>query len=175
MIEARTSLPPSFDGSPFLYAASLTSVMSIACLGLAVAGWMARDTWRDRWLVHPRSLIFGFRLMMGMAGFAAFFRAMPEVLYLQSYGDPDVSAATQQAIVTAKRVADSLALWFVLGWMLILVGIYPHICLVLKSGPARYVQPDALGTWPRLARPTLCFVVILVVALSFAYAKVYAH
>lgn len=168
-------LPPSFDGNPFLYAAALTSVMCIACLGIAVAGWMARDTWRDRWNVHPRSLLFGFRAMMGLAGFAAFFRSMPEVLYLQVYGDPDVSAATQAFILTAKRVADSLALWLVLSWMLILVSIYPHICLVLKHGTVRQIRVDPLSTWPRLVRPVVCFILILGVASAFAYGKVYAH
>lgn len=174
-LTALTNLPPSFDGNPTLYAMALTSVMSIACLGIAVAGWMARDTWRDRWIVHPRSLLFSFRAMVGLAGFAAFFRAMPEVLYLQVYGDPDVSAATQATIINAKRVADSLALWLVLGWMLILVAIYPHLCIVLKQGPAKAVYVDTLGTWPRLRRPVACFVVILVVAAAFAYGKVYAQ
>jgi hypothetical protein len=170
-----TNLPPSFDGNPFLYATALTSVMSIACLGLAVTGWMARDTWRDRWCVHPRTLLFSFRLMMGLAGFAAFFRSMPEVLYLQVYGDPDVSSQVQGAIITAKRVADSLALWLVLAWMLILVTIYPHICLVLKHGTVRQIKLDTLATWPRLVRPAGVFLVILVVAAAFAYGKVYTQ
>lgn len=170
-----SSLPPSLDGSPLLYAMALTSVMSIACLGIAVAGWMARDTWRDRWCVHPRSLLFGFRGMVGLAGFAAFFRSMPEVLYLQVYGDPDVSTAVQAGIITAKRVADSLALWLVLGWMLILVCIYPHLVLVLKHGTVRKIRVDPLSTWPRLVRPVVCFILILGVASAFAYGKVYAH
>lgn len=170
-----TNLPPSFDGNPFLYAAALTSVMSIACLGIAVAGWMVRDTWRDRFNAHPTTLLFMFRAMIGLAGFAAFSRAMPEVLYLQVYGDPDVSSATQAAILTAKRVADTLALWLVLGWMLILVAIYPAICIALTSGPAKYVIVDAYSTWPRLRRPFLCLVCIVGVAVAFAYGKVYAH
>ena len=170
-----SNLPPSFDGNPFLYAAALTSVMAIACLGIAVAGWMARDTWRDRFAVHPKSLLFGFRAMMGLAGLAAFVRSMPEVLYLQVYGDPDVSAATQAAIITAKRIADSMALWLVLGWMVILVCVYPHMVLVLKHGTVREIRVDPLSTWPRLMRPFACFIVILVVAAAFAYGKVYAH
>lgn len=174
-LNSLSHLPPSFDGSPLLYAMALTSVMSIACLGIAVAGWMVRDTWRDRWCVHPRSLLFGFRAMMGLAGFAAFFRSLPEVLYLQVYGDPDVSVALQAGIITAKRVADSLALWLVLGWMLILVCIYPHLVLVLKHGTVRQIRADPFSTWPRLVRPFACFVVILVVAAGFAYGKVYAH
>ena len=52
-----SNLPPSFDGDPMLYALALTSVMSIACLGLTVTGWMARDTWRDRFAC-PRKRCF---------------------------------------------------------------------------------------------------------------------
>lgn len=168
-----THLPPSFDGNPWLYASALTSVMCIACLGIAVAVWMARDVWRDRYISHPKSLLFLFRMMMGLAGFAAFTRSMPEVLYLQVYGDPDVSATVQGAITTAKRVADSLALWLVLGWMLILVAIYPAVCVALKTPPARFVEVDALSTWPRLGRPILIFVIIAGLSIAFAYAKVY--
>lgn len=166
-------LPPSMNNSPLLYAMALTSVMCIACLGAAVAGWMIRDTWRDRFYVHPKSLMFNFRMMIAFAGAAAFARSMPEVLYLQMYGDPDIALSTQAAITTAKRVADSLALWLVLGWMLILVVIYPHICLVLKGGPAKIMETDSYSAWPRLVRPFFCFVCIAVVAMAFAYAKVY--
>lgn len=174
-LTAESPLPLSFNGSPLLYAAALASVMAIACLGLAIAGWMARDTWRDRWTVHPRSLLFCFRAMMGIAGFAAFFRAMPEVLFLQVYGDPDVSPEVQAAILTAKRIADTTALWFVLTWMFILVPIYPHVCMALRQGIPRGVVVDSLGTWPRLARPFLTFVIILIAAMAFAYGKVYAR
>jgi hypothetical protein len=175
MLPQMSTLPPSFDGNPFLYAAALTSVMAIACLGLAVTGWMGRDTWRDRFNLHPNTLLFGFRTMMGLIGFASFMRAMPEVLYLQVYGDPDVSAQTQASILMAKRVADALSLWVVLAWMAIMVAIYPHVSLALRTGPARHVQSDLLGTWPRFYRPTACLVVIMVVAVAFAYGKVYAH
>lgn len=170
-----TNLPPSFDGNPFLYGAALTSVMSIACLGICVSGWMARDLWRDRFLVHPTALLFMFRLMMGLVGFAAFARSMPEVLYLQVYADPDVPTSVQAMILTGKRIADSLSLWLVLGWMIILVAIYPSICLSLKSGPARLVVVDAYGTWPRLVRPVAAFACIILVSVAFAFGKVYAH
>lgn len=168
-------LPPSFDGNPFLYAWALTSVMTIACLGIGVAGWMARDTWRDRYRVHPQSLLFLYRCQMGLCGFAAFFRAMPEVLYLQVYGDPDVSPALQGAIITAKRIADGLALWPVAAWVLIMVATYVPLVLALTTGPARGVIVDVPTTWPRLRRPAFLFVCIVLTAIAFAYGKVYAR
>lgn len=171
--QIATNLPPSVNNSPFLYAAALTSVMCIACLGAAVTGWMLRDTWRDRYLVHPKTLMFNFRMMIAFVGAAAFVRAMPEVLYLQMYGDPQVSNEIQAAVTTAKRLADTFALWLVLMWMLILVVIYPHICLVLKGGPTRVMPIDNLSVWPRIVRPFFCFVGIALIAMAFAYAKVY--
>ena len=59
--------------------------------------------------------------------------------------------------------------------MLILVTIYPHLCLVLKHGTVRQIKLDTLSTWPRLVRPAGIFLVILVVAAAFAYGKVYAQ
>jgi hypothetical protein len=174
-LNKMSHLPPSFDGNPFLYAAALTSVMSIACLGVVVTGWMARDTWRDRYLVHPTALLFMFRAMMGLIGFVAFLRSLPEVLYLQVYGDPDVPAHVQAAITTAKRAADTTALWFVALWVLLLVAIYPPLCVALKTGPARYVAVDPVATWPRLMRPMLGFLCIIAVAIAFAYGKVYGR
>lgn len=174
-LQSISHLPPSVNGSPFLYATALTSVMCIAALGLCVAGWMARDTWRDRFYVHPKSLLFNFRLMMSLAGFAAFVRALPEVLYLQVYGDPNISQEIQASITMAKRIADSMALGFVLGWMLILVAIYPHVCLALKTGPSHFVKVDRAGVWPRLTRPFMCFICIACVSMAFAYAKVYGN
>jgi 4-amino-4-deoxy-L-arabinose transferase-like glycosyltransferase len=167
--------PASMNGSVFLYFSALTSVMCIACLGICVAGWMARDTWRDRYHIHPKSLLFNFRMMMALAGTAAFARSMPEVLYLQMFGDPNVSLDTQAWITTSKRIADSLALWLVLGWMGILVIIYPPLCIALKSGPAKYVIIDRMAAWPRLLRPMVCFLCICLVAMSFAYARVHGN
>lgn len=175
MTQYLSQLPPSMNGNPLLYATALTSVMCIAALGLLVAGWMLRDTWRDRFNVHPKSILFNFRAMMGLAGFAAFIRAMPEVLYLQIYGDPDISNEIQAMVTTLKRVTDSLALGFVLGWMLLLVAIYPHVCLALKQGPSQFVEIDRVGVWPRLARPFMCFICIALVSMTFTYAKVYGN
>jgi len=174
-ITGLSHLPPSMDGNLFLYAWSLASVMIIACLGLSVFAWMVRDTWRDRFRLHPQSLLFMFRVMIGLAGFAAFLRSMPEVLFLQSYGDPDVSTGVQAAIITGKRIADGMAVWPVSGWILILVAIYPPLCVALSSGPARAVVIDIPTTWPRLRRPALLFTCICVVSIFFAYGKVYGR
>jgi hypothetical protein len=172
-IAQAAKLPQSFDGNPFLFATALGSLMSIACLGLAVAGWMMRDTWQDRYLVHPKSLLFNFRLMIAIIAMTAFVRCLPEVLYLQAFGDDDISAATQQFILTFKRAADTFALPMVAGWMLLFVAIYPPIAMTLKQGPSKYVIVDRAGTWPRLVRPVFLFVLIAAISIMMAYSKVY--
>jgi len=174
-VQEVAKLPESFDGNGFLFATALTALMSIACLSIAVCGWMARDTWRDRYNVHPRQLLFQFRLMIAIIGATAFLRCLPEVLYLQAYGDKDLAKDTIQLILTCKRAADTLALPFVAGWMLILVAIYPSICIALKQGPARAVEVDHFASWPRLARPVVVFLCICVISSLTAYAKVYTN
>jgi hypothetical protein len=172
-----THLPPSFNGNPVLFAASLTSVMSIACLGIAVCGWMARDNWHDyrHYNLPIFSVQFLFRWMMGLAAFAAFFRSMPEVLYLQTYGDPGVSTEVQAMVITAKRLADTTALLFVSGWMFILIAIYEPICAALQRGEIRNVLITRQATLPRARRPAICFACIVCTAVAFAYAKVYGQ
>jgi len=172
-IEQVAKLPQSFDGNPLLYATSLASLMLISCLCLAVVGWMARDTWQDRFLVHPKSLLFTFRTMIGIIAFTAFVRCMPEVLYLQAYGDDDVSAQTIRLILTAKRLADTSALPLVASWQVLFVAIYPPIAIALKQGPARVVVVDRAATWPRLVRPLFLFIIIAFIAVMMAYSKVY--
>lgn len=174
-VQEVAKLPTSFDGNGFLYAGALASLMSIACLSIAVCGWMVRDTWRDRFHIHPRQVLFGFRMMIAVIGFTAFIRCMPEVIYLQAYGDKDLSAETVQLVLTAKRIADNFALPLVAGWMLILVAIYPPICIALKQGPARHMEVDHLATWPRLMRPVCIFLCICVISSLTAYAKVYVN
>lgn len=168
-----SKLPVSFDGNGFLYATSLCAMMSIACLGIAVCGWMVRDTWRDRYIVHPTQLLFCFRLMVGIIGFSAFIRSIPEVLYLQAYGDNDISPELVALILLGKRAADTVALGFVASWMLILVAIYPPMCIALKQGPAKQMIVDGYGTWPRLRRPAALFFIICAISGLMAYTKVY--
>lgn len=168
-----SNLPASMNGSVVLYTIALASVMAISVLGALVCGWMVRDTWRDRFNVHPKSVMFAFRAMMGTIGFTALLRSLPEVLYLQAYNDPDVSLEWQGFITNMKRMADGSAIWFVLLWTGLLVMIYPHITLALKSGPTRAIVLDPLGTWPRLVRPAGIFLCIIVVSFGFAYAKTY--
>ena len=173
MQHVTSALPTSFDGNGILFAAALTSLMCMACLGLAVVGWMARDTWRDRYYVHPLSLVFTFRVIFGLIASNVFIRCAPEVLYLQVYGEPDVSENLVRVITIAKRFADTISLGFFSAWLILFVAIYPHVILALKSGPVKLVRIDIPSIWPRLLRPAAVFLLILSVSCLTAYAKVY--
>lgn len=166
-------LPLSFDGNPVLYAFALWAITSIAFLGASVASWMIRDTWKDRTIVHPKSLLFYFRTMVFLAAVAAFCRSTPEAIYLQMYGEHDVAPTLVRRVLQVKRFMDSTSIAWVVGWTGALVAMYPGMCVALKQGPARVVVVDALSPWHKLVRPTLVTMLIGAVSGLMAYTKVY--
>jgi len=170
-------LPASMNGSPFLYVSSLTAVMCGTVLGLYVMLWMARELIRDRKHAGFKSVLFNFRLMMGLAGTAAFFACLPEVLYLQMYGDPQVSLETQGLITTFKRMMDSTRIFFIMGWVSLLAMTYPYICLALiereDNGVITHIQVADYPGIERLVKPGVIFIILGVIAMAFAWAKVY--
>lgn len=162
--------PASFNGNPWLYGMSLASLMAITMFGAIVSGWMLRDIWRDRFNDHPTAPAFLFRLMVAIISFTAFIRCLPEVAYMTCYGE--VTGDTMGRILTVKRMADVLALPSVVGWMTILVLIYPFVMLALKAQRTHGISKvDPLGVWPRLVRPFAILFTILVIASLMAVAK----
>lgn len=169
-------LPQSFDGNGFLYMTALWAIMSIACLGASGVVWMARDIWRDRYLVHPWTILFCYRLMVMLAAFAAFARSFPEAIYLQMYGEHDVSPEFVMLVLQVKRFMDSTSIAWVAGWLGIHAAMYPFMVLALKQGPAKQLQVDALSPWHRMVRPAIVLLLIGAVSALMAYTKVYgAH
>lgn len=173
-----SNLPASMNGNPVLYGTTLAAVMCGAVLGAYVVMWMAKDIYRDRKSVKFKSVLFNFRLMMGLAGLAAVMSCLPEVLYLQMFGDPDVSTKTQAVVMTAKRVVDSTRVFVIMGWVSVLTMIYPYVCLALidnEQETISHLQVEDYPGWYRLVRPAVCFVAIGVAAMAFSFSKVYGH
>jgi hypothetical protein len=168
---APSPFPASFQGNPFLYGATLASLLTIGVLGVLIVRWMARDLWRDRHVDHPRSIAFLFRLMILIAGTVATLRTLPEVIFMTCYGDPGVSADLLSLILTVKRVLDIVSLPFVTAWMTILVMIYPFTMLTLRAMPARSVEIDLSSAWFRLVKPSLIFVTVIAISTLMATAK----
>ena len=177
-LQQISTLPPSMNGNPFLYVTSLTAMMCGTVLGLYVVAWMSRDLFRDRKHAGFKSVLFNFRLMMGLAGLAAFVGCLPEVLYLQMYNDPQVPTHLQAAVSTMKRVMEPVII--IVGWVSILVMIYPYVCLALidpedghSQSIVKYLQVEDYPGFQRLAKPALVFVTLTVIAMAFAFSKVY--
>lgn len=167
---AMSPYPPSFDNSAWLYFVSLVSLMCITMFNSVVGGWMVRDLWRDRFIDHPKSLAFLFRLMLAVISSIGFLRCLPEVAYMTCYGE--VTGAMMSKILAVKRIADTLALPNVVLWQTILALIYPYVMIALKTQEARAtVILDPVTVWPRLARPFVIFTTILVIASLMAVAK----
>lgn len=162
--------PASFNGNPWLYGMSLASLMAITMFGVTVAGWMARDIWRDRFHDYPTSPAFLFRAMVMIISFTAFIRCVPEVAYMTLYGE--VTGDTMSTILSVKRAMDVLALPSVVSWMTILVLIYPFVIIALKAQRVSGMNAiDPLSVWPRLMRPLAVLFSILVIASLMAVAK----
>lgn len=171
-----SALPQSFDGNGFLYMTALWAIMAIACLGLSVMVWMLRDTWRDRYRIHPKSLLFFYRTMVGLAAFAAFARSFPEAIYLQMYGENDVSQDFMMLVLQIKRFMDSTSIAWVAGWMGLHAAMYPFMQIALTQGPAKELTIDMLSPWHRMVRPAIVMLLIGAVSALMAYSKVYgAH
>jgi hypothetical protein len=162
--------PASFNNDPWRYGLALASLLAISMFGASVAGWMARDIWRDRFREHPTSAVFLFRLMVMTVGFTALIRCLPEVVYMTLYGE--VTGDTMASILTVKRTMDVMALPSVIGWTSLLVIVYPHVVISLKSSRMIGILPlDPLSQWHRFVRPFFILVCILFIAFLMSYAK----
>lgn len=169
--ETMTPYPPSFGDNGVLFALSFGSVLAISSFGLIVALWIGRDLWRDRIRDHPLSLIFLFRAMVMLVSCAAFTRAFPEVVYMSCYGDPAIPTWLTGYVLTWKRAMDLIALPMVVSWQFILVSIYPFMIIALSNRPDISTEIDLLNVWPRMMRPALIFVLVIVIAGLMAFAK----
>lgn len=172
-----SNLPASVNGSPVLYALALTAMMCGVVLGIYVVGWMGSDLVKDRKHAGFKSVLFNFRLMMLLCGTSALMACLPETLYLQMYGDPDVSQSVQAAVMTGKRVTDSFRIYIILGWVGLLTMIYPYISLALldvdDQREVTHLQVEDYPGIGRLWKPAAVFVTIGLIAMAFAFSKVY--
>lgn len=167
-----TPYPASFAGGDglLLYAWALGSITSLACLMIMISGWMARDIWRDRFIIHPSNPVTAFRLILMLASFTSFIRAMPEAVYLFLWNE--VSAGDWQFILTMKRIADGMAIFPGVLWPILLALTYPGIVNALKTS-GHFQNIDLMSPWPRLVRPAFALLLAFVIALLVAVSKLY--
>lgn len=167
---ANSPFPASFNDNPWLYGASLAALICVDVFFFIVAWWMSRDLWRDRWVDHPTTLVFLWRLMLVAICGGAFIRILPEVLVMTLYGE--VTGHTMGIILSVKRSADIIALPIVLFWMAILVLIYPNMMIVLKDKMIRSITViDPLTVWPRLMRALVIMLTVIFISTGISIAK----
>jgi len=165
-----SAFPPSFGGSLLLYTWALGSITALAVVMSMIAGWMARDIWRDRYAVYLTTPVQCYRITILLASFTGFVRSMPEAVYLYSWNEvrPDQWAL----ILTIKRLADGMSIFPGMAWTILFALTYPGICHACKTNSI-YVQTDLLSPWPKLARPALALTIAFVIAFLVAISKLY--
>jgi len=168
---SRIHSPPSFDGSAGLYAYALGSVFTLACLTGAVAVWMARELWRDRHFVHPKTALTAYRSIILLAGITGFMRATPEAIYMFAWNE--VGPRTMAVILFFKRIADVMAFFPGVFWTVLLMLSYPYIANALKMSAANNAAVDLFAPWPKLVRPATALLLIFVLAVLVAVGKLY--
>jgi hypothetical protein len=164
--------PPSFDNSPMLYAGALGSVTALACLMAMITGWMAREIWRDRRYVHPKTALTAFRVILLTAALTSFIRALPDAIYMYAWNEVD--SETMRTILFFKRLADSMSIAPGAVWTVLLLLAYAPIANSLKTASAaQRVSTDLWAPWPHLVRPLFALVLIFVIAFLVAVSKLY--
>jgi hypothetical protein len=169
-MENLTAFPPSFGNNPFLYATSLGSITALSFLMAMVAGWMARDLWRDRYHVHPNTALTAFRVIIMVAAGTSCMRALPEAIFMYSWNE--ISERNKELVLTMKRFADSVAIAPGVFWTASLVLAYPRIAAALKAD-SRTEGADIWSGWPNMVRPLLALVLIFMIAFLVSMSKLY--
>lgn len=163
---AGTALPTSFDGDGQLYGLNLFLMTAFMCLGLMMAGRMARAIWcnrhRDR-LRHPVTI---WRAAWGLAGLAAFLRCGTEAMNLWAWNPAD--PVTTARVLMAKRWIDPAALVVAACWMVLVILADAGMEEQLRK------QPFPLNMWaslPSLKRPAAIVLLSLVAAVGVALTR----
>ena len=178
VLDQISHLPASMNGSPVLYATTLTAMMCGSLLGGYVVAWMGKDLIRDRKHAGFKSVLFNFRMMMMLCGLGAFAGCFPEALYLQMYNDPKIATETQATVLNMKRMVDSSRVYILIGWVGLLTMIYPYVSLALIEAAdgdriIKHMQVEDYPGLSRLWKPAAIFMLIAGIAVAFAFSKVY--
>jgi hypothetical protein len=92
------------------------------------------------------------------------------------FGDPTVPAGIQSAVIQGKRIVDSARVYVIISWVGLLFMIYPYVCLALINIEHKEITTIQVADYPGLEKawkPALGFVTIAVIAMAFAFSKVY--
>lgn len=163
---AGSTLPTSFNNDDRLFGLNLFLMTAFTCLGLMLAGRMARTLWRDRGqdaLLHPVAI---WRLAWFFAGVAAFLRCGAEAMNLWAWSPTD--PITTARVLMAKRWIDPAALILAAAWMLLVTLASPGMEQQLRKRP---FPIDMWASLPALRRPAAVVVLSLIAAVGVAVTR----
>ncbi len=164
--DAGTALPTSFDNDGRLYGVNLFLMTAFMCLGIMMAGSMARAIWVNRHVDLPRHPVTIWRAAWLLAGAAAFLRCGTEAMNLWAWNPAD--PVTTAHVLMAKRWIDPVALLLASGWMGLVTLADAGMCLQLRK------QPFPIPMWanlPSLRRPVAIVLLSLVAAVGVAVTR----
>ena len=163
---AGTAIPTSFDGDGRLFGLNLFAMTAFMCLGLMLAGSMARAIWVHRAADRPRHPVTIWRLGWLMAGTAVFLRCGAEAMNLWAWNPAD--PVTTARVLMAKRWIDPAALVVAGGWMVLVILANAGMQEQLRK------QPFPVAMWaslPSLVRPAAVVALSLVAAVGVAWTR----
>lgn len=163
---AGTVLPTSFDDDGRLFGLNLFLMTAFMCLGLLMAGRMARAIWLNRACDGPRHPVTVWRLAWMMAGAATFLRCGAEAANLWAWNPHD--PVTTARVLMAKRWIDPAALACAAGWMLLVI----LSCAAMEAHLSR--RPYPINMWaslPTLKRPAAVILLSLFAAVGVAWTR----
>ncbi len=154
--------PPGFEGLPWLYAATVFSLLIVNILALE---WMWRLSWslyeRPYTLKHPVTVtrVILFALILG-----ALIRSGPDVLWLTMWQELDISG--RNAMLHFDDVMDALAFvpWTI-AWLAAYLGS-PIVNHQLTN------KPIPVHLWPsrsQIIRPLKIVVAVLAITLAITF------
>ncbi len=160
------ALPASFNGDAELFGLNLFLMTAFTCLGMMMAGAMARAIWRHRYQDRPRHPVTIWRVAWLCAGSAMFLRCGTEGMNLWAWNPAD--PATTARVLIAKRWIDPVALAFAGMWMLLVVLSTEAIEQQLTK------LPLPINMWarlPALQRPLAVVLLSLIAAVGAALTR----
>lgn len=159
-------LPASFNGDGELFALNLFLMTAFMCLGLLMAGAMARAIWRHRGQDLPRHPVTIWRLAWLFAGAALFLRCGTEAMNLWAWNPAD--PVTTARVLMAKRWIDPAALMFASAWMMLVTLSNTAMEQQLTRRP---LPVDMWARLPALRRPAAVILLSLIAAVGVALTR----
>jgi hypothetical protein len=157
-------LPPSFAGEPWLY---LATVFSLLLIVLLVLEWLWRLVWSFFETPVPfKSPSMVLRTMLVLLLTGALIRSGPDLYLLMAWDS--ITPPARQAIAVTDNQLDAIAFVFMsLAWLIARLG-EPMVEYQLRKEP---LPVHLWPTWKQLKRPLKIGVGVFAIAFALTFLK----